>query len=290
MARENPRWGYLRIRGELLKLRVRVSATAIRSVLRRCGLGPAPRRSGPSWSEFLRTQAHGEAVCFEVEPCDLPCRKPNTSALAAAFEHSGVTARAVTAFDRLPHIGRKVSSVSGVHGVVKLREEAVSPPLSSAEGGFSAFFEREYERLCKATLLLTGDWVEAEDMTQEAMARAYERWDQIAAGPSPTGYVYRTVMNLNRNRLRRLARFTSAILRAAAEPVHDEIEDRSRRMLILETLQKLTSRQREAIVLLDWAGLDTQEAAAITGTRPGALRVRLHRARKAMAQLLQEEE
>jgi hypothetical protein len=58
MARENPRWGYLRIQGELLKLRVRVSATAIRSVLRRCGLGPAPRRSGPSWSEFLRTQAH----------------------------------------------------------------------------------------------------------------------------------------------------------------------------------------------------------------------------------------
>jgi putative transposase len=59
MARENPRWGYIRIRGELLKLGIRVSATAIRSVLRRNGLGPAPRRSGPSWSEFLRAQAHG---------------------------------------------------------------------------------------------------------------------------------------------------------------------------------------------------------------------------------------
>lgn len=59
MARDNSRWGYLRIRGELLKLGVRVSATAIRTVLRRHGLGPAPRRSGPSWSEFLRTQAHG---------------------------------------------------------------------------------------------------------------------------------------------------------------------------------------------------------------------------------------
>jgi transposase len=57
LARENPRWGYLRIRGELLKLGVRVSATAIRSVLRRKGLGPAPRRTGPSWSEFLRSQA-----------------------------------------------------------------------------------------------------------------------------------------------------------------------------------------------------------------------------------------
>lgn len=58
MARENPRWGHLRIRGELLKVGVRISATAIRSILRRHGLGPAPRRSGPSWSEFLRSQAH----------------------------------------------------------------------------------------------------------------------------------------------------------------------------------------------------------------------------------------
>ena len=59
LATENPRWGYLRIRGELLKLGIRVSATAIRAVLRQHGLGPAPRRSGPSWSEFLRAQARG---------------------------------------------------------------------------------------------------------------------------------------------------------------------------------------------------------------------------------------
>ena len=58
VARENPIWGSLRIWGELLKLGVRVSATTIRSVLRRNGLGPAPRRSGPSWSQFLRSQAH----------------------------------------------------------------------------------------------------------------------------------------------------------------------------------------------------------------------------------------
>jgi len=64
MARENPRWGYLRIRCELLKLGVRVSATTIRTVLRREGLGPAPRRRGPSWSEFLRSQARG-IVAFD---------------------------------------------------------------------------------------------------------------------------------------------------------------------------------------------------------------------------------
>jgi hypothetical protein len=57
MARENPRWGYLRIKGELLKLGIRVSATTIANVLRRGGLGPAPRRIGPTWSQFLRVQA-----------------------------------------------------------------------------------------------------------------------------------------------------------------------------------------------------------------------------------------
>jgi putative transposase len=59
MGRENPRWGCIRIRGELLKLGVRVSATKIRTLLRATGLGPAPRRCGLTWSEFLRAQARG---------------------------------------------------------------------------------------------------------------------------------------------------------------------------------------------------------------------------------------
>jgi hypothetical protein len=58
-GRENPRWGCLRIKGALAKLGVRVSATAIRTLLRRHGLGPAPRRSGPTWSQVLRGQARG---------------------------------------------------------------------------------------------------------------------------------------------------------------------------------------------------------------------------------------
>lgn len=49
--------GLLRIKGELLKLGITVSATTIANVLRRGGLGPAPRRTGPTWSEFLRAQA-----------------------------------------------------------------------------------------------------------------------------------------------------------------------------------------------------------------------------------------
>src|ERR1017187_2645580 len=69
LARENPRWGYLRIVGECRKLGVTVSATSVRNVPRRHRIGPAPRRSGPSWSDFLRAQAAGTLACdlFHVD-------------------------------------------------------------------------------------------------------------------------------------------------------------------------------------------------------------------------------
>ena len=63
LARENPRWGYQRIQGELLRLGVQVSATAIRTTLRRHRLDPAPRRTATSWRGFLRQQAAGIVAC-----------------------------------------------------------------------------------------------------------------------------------------------------------------------------------------------------------------------------------
>jgi putative transposase len=69
LARENPAWGYQRIKGELLGLGVRVSATAIRTTLRRHRLDPAPRRASKTWPAFLRQQAAGIVACdfFTVE-------------------------------------------------------------------------------------------------------------------------------------------------------------------------------------------------------------------------------
>jgi hypothetical protein len=63
LARENPRWGYQRIAGELSKLGVSVSPSTVRRLLARAGVGTAPRRSGPSWREFLRAQAASVVAC-----------------------------------------------------------------------------------------------------------------------------------------------------------------------------------------------------------------------------------
>jgi putative transposase len=69
IARENPRWGCVRIKGELAKLGIRISATTIRNLLRTARLDPAPRRTGPTWTQFLRSQAQGVVACdfFTVE-------------------------------------------------------------------------------------------------------------------------------------------------------------------------------------------------------------------------------
>jgi putative transposase len=65
LATENPRWGYQRIRGELLRLGCRVSASSIARVLRANGLQPAPCRAvrSTTWRSFLRRQAAGILAC-----------------------------------------------------------------------------------------------------------------------------------------------------------------------------------------------------------------------------------
>jgi hypothetical protein len=59
LARENESWGYQRIHGELAGLGITVAPSTVWQILKDPGIGPAPRRDGPGWAEFLRSQAQG---------------------------------------------------------------------------------------------------------------------------------------------------------------------------------------------------------------------------------------
>jgi putative transposase len=63
LARENPEWGYRRIHGELAGLGVKVAASTVWEIFKANGIGPEPRRTGPTWSQFLRSQAEAILAC-----------------------------------------------------------------------------------------------------------------------------------------------------------------------------------------------------------------------------------
>ena len=73
LASENPTWGYRRIHGELAGLGHKVGASTVWAILKSAGLDPAPRRSGPTWQQFLTAQAEGIVACdlFHVDTIGL---------------------------------------------------------------------------------------------------------------------------------------------------------------------------------------------------------------------------
>ena len=68
LAQENPEWGYRRIHGELAGLGVKVAAPTVWEFLKKAGIDPAPRRSGPTWSQFLRSQAEAILARLSSRP------------------------------------------------------------------------------------------------------------------------------------------------------------------------------------------------------------------------------
>ncbi|MGI8448205.1 MAG: hypothetical protein ACR2MP_13695, partial [Streptosporangiaceae bacterium] len=71
LARENPSWGYRRIHGELACLGVKAAPSTVWEILKNAGIDPAPRRTGPTWSQLLRSQA-GAILACDLFTADLP--------------------------------------------------------------------------------------------------------------------------------------------------------------------------------------------------------------------------
>ena len=85
LARENPGWGYRRIHGELAGLGIKLAPSTVWEILHRARIGPAPRRSGPTWAEFLRCQADAILATdfFTVDLLD-----GTTAYVLAVIEHA----------------------------------------------------------------------------------------------------------------------------------------------------------------------------------------------------------
>jgi len=151
---------------------------------------------------------------------------------------------------------------------------------------FESFFRAEYRSLCQALVLLVGDALEAEEIAQETMTRVLERWDRVGVMDSPSGYAYRTALNLQRKRIRRLA--VRAKRRFASVPVADIGAAASDRHDIQRALRELPDGLRAALILVDWLDMDTEEAGRVLDLKPASVRVRLHRARSALRDALGE--
>ena len=147
---------------------------------------------------------------------------------------------------------------------------------SDAAVDFAAFFGAEYERLFQSLYLLCGNKADAEDLAQETMARAFERWDRVMAAETPTGYIFQIGFNLHRSMLRRARRALTGGSRVAvkAEPNLGQT-----RLEVLEALSSLPAAQRQALVLVEWLGFSAEEAGHILRIAPSSVRGRLHRAR-----------
>jgi RNA polymerase sigma-70 factor (ECF subfamily) len=150
-------------------------------------------------------------------------------------------------------------------------------PLGGDGSSFESFFADERKRLFGALVLVTGNRYEAEEIMQEAFLRVWERWERVSVMERPIGFLYRTAMNVFRNRSRRATLVLRRVAQAApVEDVFSTVDDRD---AVVRALRELTPKQRAAIVLTSYGGLSSEEAARALGLKPVSVRALVNRAR-----------
>ncbi len=151
---------------------------------------------------------------------------------------------------------------------------------------FEGFFDSESPVLFRRLCLLTGNHAEAEDVMQDAFLRVWERWDRVSEMDDPTGYLYRTAMNVFRSRYRR-ARL--AARRAVGLAPRDEFAAADARRIAARVLATLTPRQRAALVLTDLIGFSSEEAGHALGVKASTVRSLATQGREALRRTTEPE-
>jgi RNA polymerase sigma factor (sigma-70 family) len=146
------------------------------------------------------------------------------------------------------------------------------------DGELARFCADAHPRLVAALTYQLGDRLLAQELAQEALIRACDRWPHVRRLESPMGWTFRVGVNLGRSWLRRRAAERRARVRHGVEAVVHEDADGADRVALGRALQALTDAQRQVVVLRFYLGHTPAEVAAVTGSTPGAVRVATHRA------------
>lgn len=149
------------------------------------------------------------------------------------------------------------------------------------------FFVSSYGRMVGALTLVCRDRFTAEDVVNEALARAWERSSRVGLEPihDLDRWVVTVALNLARSRWRKLRR---EVLHRNVEPEVREYSDHSSRDLV-ELLKSLTPRQREVVALYYLEDLSIRDIATILRLSEGGVKHALHRARQALANTISTE-
>jgi RNA polymerase sigma-70 factor (ECF subfamily) len=153
---------------------------------------------------------------------------------------------------------------------------------------FEAFFEAEHARLFGLLCVVSGRRSDAEELMQEAFVRVWERWDWVRNHPSPSGYLYRTALNLARSRARKAFRTARRPL-VRSEHSDDELAMVEDRDSLVRALRRLPVRQRAAIVLTEAMDLSAAEAGVILAVKPATVRALTFQARNALRKLMEDD-
>jgi RNA polymerase sigma-70 factor (ECF subfamily) len=150
--------------------------------------------------------------------------------------------------------------------------------------GFDEFYRDTSARMVRYGYAMTGDLGEAQDVVQEAYARAWRHWRTVANHPSPEGWLRRTISRLAIDRWRRLKGWRAALARSGPpEPVPPPNEDT---VLLVAALRRLPVHLRQAVTLHYLFDMPVQQIAAETGAATGTVTSWLHRGRTELAALL----